>query len=59
VEVKATTTVRGADFRGLRLLRERLGDQFLDGVVLHRGPEVVPFGDRLAAVPIDAIWCTT
>jgi hypothetical protein len=56
IEVKATSTVRRNDFRGLRLLQERLGDRFLGGVVLHRGPDTAPFGDRLAAVPIDALW---
>jgi len=56
IEVKASSTVRRADFRGLRLLQERLGDQFLGGVVLHRGPDTAPFGDRLAAVPIEALW---
>ena len=56
IEVKAASTVRRTDFRGLRLLQERLGDQFLGGVVLYRGPDTAPFGDRLAAVPIDALW---
>jgi predicted AAA+ superfamily ATPase len=58
IEVKAASTVRSNDFRGLRLLRERLGDQFAGGVVLHGGPDVVPFGERLAAVPIEALWST-
>ncbi|MBI2703918.1 MAG: ATP-binding protein [Actinobacteria bacterium] len=56
IEVKSTTTVRRGDFKGLHLLQERLGDQFLGGVVLHRGTDAAPFGDRLAAVPIDALW---
>jgi hypothetical protein len=37
VEVKAGATVRGV--RGLRLLRERLGDAFRAGVVLWTGAE--------------------
>jgi predicted AAA+ superfamily ATPase len=56
VEVKAAGTVRASDFRGLRLLADRLGDQFAGGVVLYTGPEPVPFGDRLAAVPLAALW---
>ncbi len=56
VEVKAASTVRAGDFRGLRLLADRLGDAFVGGVVLYTGQETVPFGDRLAAVPIAALW---
>ena len=56
VEVKASSTVRAEDFRGLRLLQERLGKQFVAGVVLYTGPDAVPFGDHLAALPIAALW---
>jgi hypothetical protein len=34
LEVKASSTVRGEDFRGLRHLAERLGDDLIVGVVL-------------------------
>lgn len=56
IEVRASSTVRAGDFKGLRLMRDRLGDQFVGGVVLHRGPEAVPFGDRLLALPVSALW---
>lgn len=56
IETKAAGTVRAADFRGLRLLADRLGDSFAGGVVLYTGREAVPFGARLAAVPIAALW---
>lgn len=56
VEVKAASTVRAEDFRGLRLLADRLGSQFAGGVVLYTGHQSVPFGDRLAAVPLAALW---
>lgn len=58
VEVKASSTVRSEDFRGLRLLLERLGDRFAGGIVLYTGRDAVPFGDRLAAIPIAALWET-
>lgn len=56
IEVKAASTVRANDMRGLRLLSERLGERFSGGVVLYTGKDPVPFGDRLAAVPIAALW---
>ena len=56
LEVKAGDTVRGDDFRGLRHLEERLGDDFLAGAVLYTGDKTLPFGLKLRAVPIAAIW---
>ncbi len=56
VEVKAGATVTGADFRGLRWLRERLGDRFTRGVVLYAGNHVLPFGPGLWALPFSALW---
>lgn len=56
VEVKASATPGPKDFRGLKLLRDRLGDRFVFGVVLHTGSRTLPFGDRLAAVPLAGLW---
>lgn len=56
IEVKASSTVRGEDFRGLRHLAERLGDDFVVGIVLYTGTDSVRFGDRLRAVPVAALW---
>ncbi len=56
VEVKSAATVTAAGFRGLRALEEAAGQRFRRGVVLHMGREVVPFGPRLNALPVDAQW---
>ena len=56
IEVKAAATVRGDDFRGLRHLEQRLGEDFLVGIVLYTGPQTLPFGERLLAVPVSALW---
>ncbi len=56
VEVKAAETVRGEDFRAIRLLERRLGDRFLAGIVLYAGEQALPFGERLRALPISALW---
>lgn len=56
VEVKAAASVYARDLRGLEYLRDRLGDRFIGGVVLYTGANTVPFGDRLSAVPISALW---
>ena len=56
VEVKASSTVQGKDFRGLDLMAERLGDRFHNGVVLHLGDRVASFGPRRTAMPLSALW---
>lgn len=56
IEVKASDTPRSDDFRGLRHLARKLGDRFRAGFVLHTGPQSLPFGDRLRALPMDALW---
>lgn len=56
VEVKASATVTGADFGGLRRLAGACGDRFALGLVLYDHDKVVPFGERLFAVPISTLW---
>jgi len=57
IEVKASATVKAADFRGLRAFAEACGDRFAFGVVHYDSTDVVPFGDRLAAAaPLSSLW---
>ena len=56
LEVKATTTAEARDFKGLRALFELAGDRFHRGVLLYGGSECVPFGPKLWAIPISALW---
>ncbi|AUW46647.1 putative ATPase (AAA+ superfamily) (plasmid) [Rhizobium leguminosarum] len=56
IEVKASATVKAGDFGGLRALAEACGDRFAFGVVLYDNTDVVPFGDKLAAVPLSSMW---
>ena len=56
IEVKASATVSSADFSGLRKLAKAAGLKFAFGAVLYDGEEVLPLGDKLAAVPISCLW---
>jgi predicted AAA+ superfamily ATPase len=56
VEVKAGATVTASDFRGLRKLQEAAGARFKAGVVLYDGEAILPFGERLHAVPLRCLW---
>lgn len=56
IEVKAGATVRPADFRGLKRMRERLGERLVAGLVIYTGERTLPFGEGLWAVPLSALW---
>jgi predicted AAA+ superfamily ATPase len=56
IEVKAGATPSSGDFSGLRYLRDKLGPRFKAGAVLYTGADTLPFGDRLAAVPVSGLW---
>jgi uncharacterized protein len=58
VEIKAAETVRADDFRGLHHLAARVGDRLIAGFVLYAGQEMLPFGDRMRALPMAALWET-
>ena len=56
IEVKGRDAVSERDFKGLKVLRDQVGDDFSCGIVLYRGNKVIPFDDRLWAVPVEAMW---
>jgi predicted AAA+ superfamily ATPase len=56
IEVEAGQTAKPQWFRWLAHMRDALGDSFTAGIVLYGGRELLPFGDRLLAVPISALW---
>jgi predicted AAA+ superfamily ATPase len=56
IEVKAGATARPQDFRGLQHMQERLGDRLAAGLVLYAGEQTLPYGERLWAVPLCALW---
>ncbi len=56
IEVKASATAGPSDFRALQALRDQLGRNFVAGVVLYLGSQLVPSGDRLWLVPLPTLW---
>lgn len=56
VEVKSRKTIKADDFKPLELLRGSLGDRFANGIILYDGADVISFGDRITAVPLEALW---
>jgi len=56
IEVKASASISSSDFTALKALRDLLGKQFLSGIVLYLGDQIVPFCEKLWLVPISALW---
>lgn len=56
IEVKATRSPSAADARHLTWLRDRMGERFRAGYILTMGDVALPFGDRITAIPLSALW---
>jgi uncharacterized protein len=56
VEVKASASVSSSDFNGLRELANAAGGGFSRGIVLYTGEQLMPFEERLWAVPLGVLW---
>lgn len=56
IEVKASASPHPRDAAGLKLLRDRLGDRFKQGLLLHLGATSIPVGDRISITPLASLW---
>jgi len=56
IEVKGAASVSRSDFHGMRRLAETCGERFVMGIVLYDHNQIVPFGNRMFAVPLSTLW---
>ena len=56
IEIKSSSLVNEGDFAGLRALADEAGEKFTRGVLLYGGDAILPFGDKMIAMPVSAIW---
>lgn len=56
IEVKASSRVTQQDLRGLRMLRDKLGDTFAGGVLLNLGDRAYTIDERIHVLPVSALW---
>jgi uncharacterized protein len=56
IEVKASATLRRADFSGLCKLEAATGDKFVRGLLLHDHDSVRPVSERISGVPVSVLW---
>ena len=51
IEVKLSRTVEDEDVKQLLWLRDRIGDDLLDAIVIHTGPEAYRRKDGIGVIP--------
>ncbi|MCL2110806.1 MAG: ATP-binding protein [Clostridiales bacterium] len=56
IEVKAASSFSRKDFSGMKAFRDVAGSRFYCGILLYTGMEAQPFGDKMFAAPVSAIW---
>ena len=58
IEVKAGSRISGEDFRGLRQLKERLGLQLEQAIILYTGEHANTHDDWITILPLDRLWAS-
>ena len=56
IEVKASSMVSVKDFNSIRSFSAAIGASFCREIVIYTGDHLVPFGERMLAIPIQALW---
>ena len=56
IEVKLGSSLNDNDFKNLELCRATIGNKFRKGIILYTGEDLVPFGEKLWAIPVNYLW---
>lgn len=56
IEVKASSSIKTADIKGILEFQSITQDKFKKGIILYTGEEIVPFGNKIWAMPVDLLW---
>jgi len=56
VEVKLDSSLNDNVFKNIEACKNVIGSKFKKGIVLYTGEELVPFGEKLWAVPVNYLW---
>ena len=56
IEVKSSSSLKDDSWRNMDILRRKLGERFLAGVVLYSGRQAQAVGDRMYVLPLRALW---
>ena len=55
-EIKKGSRVPGDELKGLRALRDAVGDNFVGGFAMYLGERSYTYEDRIHVVPLDMLW---
>jgi hypothetical protein len=55
IEVKAKTTITPSDWSSLKLLESQTGEDFVKGIVVYNGENIIPLSQRIWAVPLSQL----
>ena len=57
IEIKAAASLKSSAGRGLTRLADLIGKDFVRGVILYNGQDIIPMKDkRIFAVPLSELW---
>jgi len=56
IEVKLDSSLNDKDFKNLAICRDTIGKKLKKGIVLYTGESLVPYGEKLWAVPISYLF---
>lgn len=56
IEIKAAVKLDEGDFKGLKIMNESVKQKFLKGIIIYLGREIIPFGKKMLAVPVNCLW---
>jgi len=56
IEVKLDSSLNDKDFKNLELCRDTIGNKFKKGIVIYTGEDLVPYGNKIWAVPVNYLW---
>ena len=56
IEVKLDSSLNDKDFKNLELCRDTIGSKFKKGIVIYTGEDLVPYGNKIWAVPVNYLW---
>lgn len=55
IEVKAKTTISPSDWFSLKLLESQIGNDFLKGMVIYNGKNIIPLSQKISAIPLSLL----
>lgn len=56
VEAKASASVDASDLKGIKKLRDGIKGNFLRGMVIYTGKNILPLESDIWAIPVTALW---